>query len=229
VKLIIFGPHGSGKGSYASRMVSILKITRIAPGDMFREQIEKRTELGKLAAAYLDKGEYVPDDVTIKMIKERLSYPDTKNGFVLDGFPRTIKQAKELEKIAKIDALINIIVPKEILIEIISSRRICSNPNCDGNYNIANIHKKIDGVEYILPPLLPKKEGFCDKCGSSLYQRKDSTTEATESRMKEHEKKANPVLDYYKGKISFINIYMNRPPKEIVKRILEEIKKLKIS
>jgi len=229
MKLLIFGAPGSGKGSYSSRLAPELKIVRIAPGDMFREHIKKGTGLGKLAATYVSKGVNVPDGLTSKMIIERLGEADAKKGFILDGFPRSIPQAKELDKVVKIDAIINIIAPKEIIIEITSGRRICSNPKCDGNYNIADIHKTIDGVEYILPPLLPKKENICDKCESPLTQRKDDMREVVEQRLKVHEKQTKPVLKYYEGKIPFINIYMNRPPKEIVKRILEEIEKMKLT
>jgi len=229
MKLLIFGAPGSGKGSYSSRLAPELKIVRIAPGDMFREHIKKGTELGKLAATYVSKGVNVPDDVTSKMIIGRLSEADAKKGFILDGFPRSIPQAKELNKAVKIDAIINIIAPKEIIIGVTGGRRICSNSKCDGNYNIADIHKTIDGVEYVLPPLLPKKEGICDKCGSALTQRKDDMREVVEQRLEVHERQTKPVLDYYEGRIPFINIYMNRPPKEVVKRILEQIKKLNLS
>jgi len=229
MKLMFFGPPGSGKGSYSSRIANELDLVAIAPGDMYREHIKKGTELGKLAAEYVHKAVNVPDEVTNKMVKERLSQPDTKRGFIFVGYPRSIPQAKGLDKMTKIDAVVNLIAPKEILTEITSSRRICSNPKCDGNYNIADIHKTIDGVEYILPPLLPKEENICDKCGSPLTQRKDDAKELVEIRLKVHEKQSKPVLKHYEGKVPFINIYMNRPPKEVVKRILEEIKKLNLT
>lgn len=227
MNLIIFGPPGSGKGTYASRLEPILKIKRIATGDIFRDEMKKNTELGKKATQYYNKGELVPDSIVTDMLKKKLEELDKKD-FILDGFPRTVEQAKALEKFVKIDAMINIIAHEEILIEKAKARRICSNTRCDGNYNLADIKKTIDGVKYILPPLLPKKSGICDKCGSKLYQREDASEEFIKKRLKVYENQSKPVINYYKGKIPFINIYMNRPPEMIVKRILEEIKKLRL-
>ena len=228
MNLIIFGPPGSGKGTYSMRLQKPLNIVKISTGDIFRDAVKENTELGKKVATYLKEGKLVPDEIVTEVLKERLSKPDVKNGFILDGYPRTVNQAKSLEKIAKIDAIIKIIAPEEILIEKISARRICKNTKCDGNYNIANIRKTIDGIEYILPPLLPKKPGICDKCGSELYQRDDDKPEVIKKRLEVYKKQSKPVIDYYKkkGNIPFVNIHMNRPPEIIVKKILDELKKL---
>lgn len=193
---------------------------------MFRDALKNQTELGMNAKEYMDKGELVPDDIVIEMFKKRIEKLDAKKGFILDGFPRTLPQVKTLEKITKIDAIINIIAPEEILVEKISARRICKNTKCDGNYNIANIKKTINGIDYILPPLLPEKPGICDKCGSKLYQRKDDKPEVIKERLRVYEKQSNPVIDYYKGRIPFVNVHMNRSPQIIVDKILEGLNKL---
>jgi adenylate kinase family enzyme len=146
MKLMIFGPPGSGKGTYSSRLQPVLNVKRIATGDIYRDEMKKNTELGKKAAVYYNKGELVPDAITIDMLKGKLDEIGKKN-FILDGFPRTVEQAKALEKIVKLDALILIVAPEEILIEKAKARRICSNTKCDGNYNLADIHKTIKDEE----------------------------------------------------------------------------------
>lgn len=224
MKLVIFGPPGSGKGTYSTRIAPVLKIARIATGDMFREEVKNNTQLGKLAAMYMNKGEFVPDDVTMKMFKERLKKPDTKNGFILDGFPRTIFQAKELEKITKIELIINLIVPDEILIEKMSARRMCRK--CGDIYNIADIKKTIEGVDYILPPMLPKKKNVCDKCGGELYQRDDDKPEVIKERLEVYKKQAAPVIEHYKGTVPFIDVHVTRGPEIMVNKILDEMKKI---
>ncbi len=228
MNLIIFGPPGSGKGTYSMRLIKHLDIIKISTGDIFRDAIKNQTELGTKAKEYMDRGDLVPDGIVIGMLKKRIEQPDCKNGFILDGFPRTLDQVKTLEKITKIDAIINIIAPEEILIEKISARRICKNTKCDGNYNIADIRKTINGIDYILPPLLPEKPGICEKCGSELYQRDDDSPKLIKERLKVYEKQSKPVLEYYKksGKIPFVNVHMNRPPKIIVNKILEGLKNL---
>ena len=228
MNLMIFGPPGSGKGTYASRLESLLNIKRVATGDIFRDEMKKNTELGKVAAQYYNKGELVPDNIVTEMLKGKLIELEKKN-FILDGFPRTVEQARDLEKFVKIDAIILILAHEEILIEKAMARRICSNTKCDGNYNLADIKKTIDGIEYILPPLLPKKDMICDKCGSKLYQRtEDASIDFIKKRLAVYENQSKPVLDYFKGKISLVKIYMNRPPDEVVKKIVEGLKNLKL-
>jgi adenylate kinase len=151
---------------------------------------------------------------------------NTKN-FILDGYPRTVSQVKFMESKVKIDAIIQIIAPREILIEKISARRICSNTSCTGNYNIADINKTIEGINYILPPLLPKKDMTCDKCGSFLYQRKDDMRESIEERLKIYENQTKPLLEHFKKNgYRFVTVYMNRPPEEVVHKIIEGLNKL---
>ena len=208
MKLIIFGPPGSGKGTYSSRLKEKYGIERISTGEIFRAAIKEGSVLGKMIESYVAKGEIGPDEIAIEVVKKEI---EGKENFILDGFPRTIKQAEALENMAKIDAVILINCHDEILVEKISARRICSNMQCDGNYNIANIRKKINGIEYILPPLLPKKDMVCDKCGSLLIQRRDDTPEIIRERLEIYKKQSLPVIEFYKKKgIPFIEVWMNR-------------------
>ena len=164
--IILMGPPGAGKGTNAKRISSFYKIPHISTGDMFREAIKNGTSLGKLANEYISKGLLVPDDVTIGLVKERLSNPDCANGYLLDGFPRTLEQAKALEEIGKeidrpVNHVLNIVVPESILVERISGRRVC----------------KKCGAPFHIKTLQPKVEGVCDLCGGELYQRKDDDEE----------------------------------------------------
>jgi adenylate kinase len=213
MNLIIFGPPGSGKGTYATRLEAKLGTTAIAMGDIFRDAIKQGTPLGKKVESYLKSGQLVPDDVVIKVLHERISQKKGGKGFILDGFPRTIAQARELEKIAKIDAIINLQVPEWIIVARLSSRRICRN--CGAVYNVLY--------------LKPKKEGICDVCGGPLYQREDDTEAVIKDRIKVYAKQTQPLLDYYKDKVPFINFACNEldmPPEKAVAEILEGLKKI---
>ena len=229
MKLIIFGPPGSGKGTYSIRLKEKIGLEKVSTGDIFREEIKKGSELGKRIEHLLKEGKLVPDDIVIEVIKKKLK---NLENFILDGFPRTIEQAEALDKITKIDAIIKINAPKEILIEKISARRICSNPKCDCNYNIADIRRTINGINYMLPPLLPKNDMKCDKCGSPLIQRDDDNPKTIEERLKVYENQSKPVIEYYnsrkKGKIPFVEVWMSRPPEETVQKIMEGLKALNI-
>jgi adenylate kinase len=228
MKLIIFGPPGSGKGTYSSRIKEKFGLVKVSTGDIFREEIKNQTELGKRIENFLKKGELVPDAIVIEVINQKLM---NLKDYILDGYPRTLEQAQALDKIAKIDAIININANEEILVEKISSRRICSNPACDGNYNVADIRRTIDGIEYVLPPLLPKNDMRCDKCGSPLIQREDDKPDVIKERLKVYERQSKPVIEYYKErvdcKIPFIEVLMNRPPEEVVQGIIEKLTALK--
>lgn len=213
MKLIIFGPPGSGKGTYATRLEMKLGTMPIAMGDIFREAIKQATPLGKKVESYLKSGQLVPDDVVIEVLKEKIDQKETEKGFILDGFPRTIQQADALGKIAKMDAVINLQVPERIIIARLSSRRICKN--CGAVYNILY--------------LKPKKERTCDVCGGPLYQREDDTEKVIRDRIKVYEKQTQPLLKYYKGKVPFVNFEcteLDLPPEKAVAEIVEGLRKI---
>jgi adenylate kinase len=226
MKLIIFGPPGSGKGTYSSRLRDKFGLVKISTGDIFREEVKNKTILGSKIESYLREGKLIPDEIVISVVNQRVR---ALENFILDGYPRTVEQAKALDEITKIDAIININAHEEVLIEKISARRICSNPKCDGNYNIADIHKVIGGIEYILPPILPKEDMKCDKCGSQLIQRDDDRPEVIRERLKVYEQQSKPVIDHYKNKedkVPFLEIWMNRPPEEITEQIIKSLRAL---
>jgi adenylate kinase len=214
MKLIMLGPPGSGKGTYASRMSPKLGIPAISTGEMFREHMKNGTELGKKIKKYMETGELVPDDVTVKMLKERISQTDAKKGFILDGFPRTVPQADALDKITKMDAVINLVVPDEIVIARLSSRRQCRK--CSKIYNVLF--------------LKPKVEGICDVCGGELYQRDDDKPATIKERLKVYQKNTQPLIDYYRKKKLIIDIPCNSvdiPPEIMVDKIMKELDKIK--
>lgn len=188
--LIITGLPGAGKGTQAEQIVDVYGIPHISTGDMFRAAMENETELGLQAKSFMDKGELVPDEVTNGIVKERLQEEDTKNGFLLDGFPRTLVQAKALDVIMSelsnsIDGVINIEVNPEVLKSRLSGRIICRN--CGATYHVIN-HP-------------PKVEGVCDRCGShDLYQREDDKPETVENRIRVNLEQSKPILDYYSEK-----------------------------
>jgi adenylate kinase len=226
-KLIIFGPPGSGKGTYSSRLKEIFNLEKISTGDIFREEIKKGSTLGKKIEEFVKGGKLVPDKIVIEVVNEKIRNLDN---FILDGYPRTIEQAKALDKVTKIDAIIKINVHEEILVEKIAGRRICSNPECGSIYNVADINKTVGGITYVLPPIMPKNDMKCDKCGAPLIQRDDDKPEIVRERIKIYEKQSKPVLDYYQNenKIPFIEVWMNRPLEEIVEKIVKEINNLGI-
>jgi len=224
MNLVIFGPPGSGKGTYSSRLVPKFGIVKISTGDLFREMAKENSPLGKKVDKILKSGVLVPDEITNEVLKKRLSQPDTKSGVIFDGYPRTVDQAKFLEKIIKIDLVINLKIPEKILIEKISARRICKN--CGDIYNVADINEIIDDVDYILPPMNPKKPGICDKCGGEIIQRNDDKPETVKERLKVYEKQSKPVIDYYKNKIKFLDVVVNRGPEIMVEKIANDIKKM---
>ena len=217
--IIMLGAPGTGKGTVASILSEKLNIPQVSTGDIFRKNIAEQTELGKLADSYISKGNLVPDDVTIKIVEDRLKQDDVKEGIILDGFPRTIKQAEELDKILekenkKVDMVINLTTPKEEIIERIVNRRVCSNQECKTVYNI------------VLNP--PKVEGICDKCGSKLLQRKDDNVETVESRIDTYLKNTSPLVEYYtkQNKIStqLVSKTVNKLGANVAKDILEQKK-----
>ena len=187
--LILLGAPGSGKGSQALRLKDELKIPHISTGDMLRAAKESGTELGKKAAEYMSKGMLVPDEVVIGLVKDRVSQPDCKNGFLLDGFPRTIAQAEALDAMLaemsmELTDVVEIAVPDEKIVPRITGRRSC--PVCKKPYHV------------IFTP--PKKENICDECNVELIQRSDDTEEAVKERLSVYHKQTAPLIDYYKNK-----------------------------
>ncbi|MEA3223907.1 MAG: adenylate kinase [Thermodesulfobacteriota bacterium] len=186
MKIILIGPPGAGKGTQAKRFVERLSIPQISTGDMFRAAVAKGTQMGRKAKEYMDKGELIPDDVVIGVVKERLGSPDCNNGFILDGFPRTSDQAKALDKIlgdmeSHLDHVVEIEVPDSVLVERLTGRRTCRQ--CGYMHHI-----KFD---------VPKKDGICDKCGGELYQRDDDKEQTIRERLKTYHSQTAPLVAYY--------------------------------
>jgi len=189
VNLVLMGLPGAGKGTQAERIVEKYGIPHISTGDMFRAAIKEGTELGLKAKSYMDQGALVPDEVTIGIVRERLSKEDCRNGFLLDGFPRTVPQAEALEEILaglnkKIDYVININVDPDVLVERLTGRRICKT--CGSTYHL------------VFNP--PAKEGICDKCGGELYQRSDDREDTVKNRLRVNLEQTKPLLDFYEAK-----------------------------
>ncbi len=190
MKVVLLGPPGAGKGTFAKYFSRKYCIPHISTGDIFRAEIEKGTELGKKAKEYVEKGLLVPDEIVIEIVKKRLQEPDTKKGFILDGFPRTINQAKALDGFASIDAAIYIYVPMEVAIERLSARYVC--PKCGRVYNLK------------FNP--PKNDLKCDDDGTPLIRRKDDEPEVIKKRYEVYYQTFNPIIEYYREKNLLIEI-----------------------
>jgi len=187
--IILMGPPGAGKGTQAAKLVEKYGILHISTGDMFRAAVKEGTELGKQAKACMDAGQLVPDDVTIGIVRERLSKPDCQKGFILDGFPRTIEQADALDRILndlaiKLDRVINITVPVSELVIRMAGRRICRG--CGATYHVT-----------YNPPAVAN---VCDKCGQELYQRADDREETVRKRIEVYQAQTQPLIEYYQDK-----------------------------
>ena len=216
----MFGPPGVGKGTYSSRIAHKLGIVKISTGDIFREHIAQGTELGRKIEGYMKKGELVPDEIVADVLRRRLAQPDCENGFILDGYPRTVTQAMALED-WKIDVIITLIVPDEILIAKCVARRICKD--CGDIYNILNLDQTIEDVRYIVPSMSPKIEGKCDKCGGELIQRKDDNPEMIKTRLEVYREQSKPVIKYFRGRIQLIEIKMTGAVNPMVNLIMEKL------
>ncbi len=212
--IIMLGAPGTGKGTIAGILKERLGIPQVSTGDIFRKHIQEQTELGKLAESYISKGELVPDDVTIGLVENRLEDDDVQAGIILDGFPRTVKQAEELDKLLdkkgkKVDLVINLTTPEEEIIERIVNRRICSNQDCKTVYNL------------VLNP--PKQEGICDKCGSKLIQRKDDNEETVKARFNSYIEQTSPLVEYYEKKGNLYSAIVSKSINKLGKDVAEDV------
>lgn len=217
MRLIFLGSPGSGKGTYSSRICDQKGWAHISTGDLLRENVRNQSESGLKAKKYMDDGALVPDDIVIEMLKTRLEKDDCKKGFILDGYPRTINQAHALENITDIDMVINLKMPDEIIVEKILARKTCEK--CGDIYNIADITFG-PNKEYRLPPVSPKVEGKCDKCGGDLVSRSDETKEVIENRLKVYAEQTEPLINHYREKDILNDVEVTGPPEIMVPKIL---------
>ena len=186
LNIVLLGAPGAGKGTQAKLIIEKYHIPHISTGDMFRDAIKNQTELGVLASKYISKGDLVPDEVTIGLVKERLSQPDCANGYLLDGFPRTLTQAEALKELSHeikrdLNLVINIVVDEGILVERIAGRRVCKK--CGSSYHVISMKPKVDGI--------------CDRCGNELVQRPDDNEEALKVRLHHYHEDTQPLINYY--------------------------------
>lgn len=215
MRIVLVGPPGAGKGTQATRLAGKLSIPHISTGDLFRANISRQTELGKLAKSYMDAGNLVPDEVTIAMAKDRMEQPDAEGGFLLDGFPRNVSQAEVLDKLLqgegmKLDAVLDLEVPEDEVVKRIAGRRTCRNDS-------AHVFH-----ETYSPP---KKEGVCDVCGGELYQRDDDSEETVRKRLEVYHTQTEPIIDYYRAQGLVVTISSLGPVDEITQRALEALKR----
>ena len=209
MKIVLLGPPGAGKGTQAKSISNKYSIPHISTGDIFRKNISENTPLGVEAKSYMDKGQLVPDEVTINMVKDRLQQDDCANGYLLDGFPRTVAQADALnsflvERGEQLDTALLIKVPNEFILERMTGRRVC--PSCGASY-----HVKFN------PPI----EGKCSLCGSEVIQRKDDTVETVKERLDVYEKETQPLIDFYANKQLLSEVDGTKAINEVFRGICE--------
>jgi adenylate kinase len=213
--LILLGPPMSGKGTQAAQLTQVLGIPQVSSGDLFRENIKQATDLGREAKVYIERGDLVPDQITIGMVKERLNREDARDGVLLDGFPRTIPQAGALDGILEelgegLSAVVSIEVPEEVLVERASGRRICRS--CGHSYHLA-FH----------PPIVA---GICDLDGGELYQREDDLPETVRQRLAVYQEQTSPLIDYYQERGLLIQVNGDQGIEQVAGEIQEMISKL---
>ena len=211
MKLVFFGPPGAGKGTIAVKLAEKLKLPHISTGDLFRSAIKNQTDLGKKVKEILDSGALVPDEVTVDLVRERLSANDTDCGYILDGFPRTIPQAEALAGITQLDAVINFEVDDDTLIKRLSGRRICSS--C--------------GFIHHVDFQPPKREGVCDRCGGKLIQREDDKETSIRKRLSVYQTQTAPLLDYYQKTGLIIDIDGTPAPDNVLSSVTAALEDLK--
>lgn len=214
MRLILLGPPGAGKGTQAKRVIEEFDIPHISTGDIFRKNIKEKTELGQKVEGLLAEGKLVPDELTIEIVWDRLDQEDCKNGFLLDGFPRTIPQAEALDeglakRGLKLDRVLNIDVDKDSLVKRLSGRRVC--PNCGASYHIDN------------KP--PKVEGICDVCQTPVIQREDDKEQTVLDRIKVYDSQTKPLVDFYNKQDLVFTVDGTLPIDEITNKLVTELKK----
>ena len=212
VNVVLMGPPGAGKGTQAGTVASLVSVTHVASGDLLRELVKQDTEQARAVKAYMDRGELVPDELTLAIVMDRLSEPDCQNGFILDGFPRTVAQARALdEKLAEsgrqIDRVINLVVPEDVLLGRLSGRWLCRN--CHSSYHAV-----------FSPPKVP---GVCDRCGGELYQREDDTLQTARYRLDVYERDTLPVLEYYRTTHDLVDVSGDGSVGEVSEALREAI------
>ena len=205
MKLIFLGPPGAGKGTQATGVSSHLRVPHISTGDMFRAAIKNQTPTGLEAKRYMDAGQLVPDSVVIAMVKERLAMEDCANGYLLDGFPRTVEQAEALEKFAAPDAVVDIEVPDEMLVDRLTGRRVCAT--CSGTFHISKL----------------ADEKLCPVCGGELYQRDDDKPATISNRLNVYHEQTAPLIGYYAGLGRLKRIDGNARPEDVFQNILASL------
>ena len=206
MNIILLGAPGAGKGTQASKIKEKYGVLHISTGDIFRANIKGGTEIGKLAKSYIDAGKLVPDSVTCDIVKDRLTWDDAKNGYMLDGFPRNLYQAQELDKFAKIDLCLNIEVDEALLMDRICGRRVCA---CGESYHVSTLNGQTK----------------CAKCGGELYQRADDNPETVKARLDTYNTQTAPLIDYYKaqGKLKSVTSGEGSPD-EVFAQIVKILK-----
>lgn len=208
MNLIFLGPPGAGKGTIAAKAKDVFNIPHISTGDLFRANIKNETELGKQVKEILAAGNLVPDEITIKMVENRLAEDDAKNGYILDGFPRTIAQADALAKMSNVDYVVNFCIDKDVILKRLSGRRVC----------------KSTGRTYHILYNPPKVEGIDDETGEPLIQRDDDKEEAILNRLEVYEKSTAPLIDYYREKGLLVDIDVSGAPDEIMENLKKILK-----
>ena len=205
MKLIFLGPPGAGKGTQATGVSSKLNVPHISTGDMLRAAVKNETPVGVQARKYMDAGQLVPDTILVEMVKERLSMDDCVNGYLLDGFPRTVEQAKALDAIAAPDAVVNIAVPDERLLARLNGRRVCAK--CHGTFHISKL----------------ADEKVCPVCGSELIHRDDDKPETISKRLKVYHDQTSPLIGYYEGNGKLKPVDGDQRPEDVLKAILASL------
>ena len=208
MNLISLGPPGAGKGTIAAKAKDVFNIPHISTGDLFRANIKNETELGKQVKEILAAGNLVPDEITIKMVENRLAEDDAKNGYILDGFPRTIAQADALAKMSNVDYVVNFCIDRDVILKRLSGRRVC----------------KSTGRTYHILYNPPKVEGIDDETGEPLIQRDDDKEEAILNRLEVYEKSTAPLIDYYREKGLLVDIDVSGAPDEIMENLKKILK-----